>query len=147
MKPIRLVALTLLTFLVVFSVAIAAMSFVDRFTQADTIPAPASKDSDEIKMLQRVSADKAKEKEAWKDTISQNLQGLGTLNTKADKIGRTLNTTESNLKKVAGTPQTIEKVYRIDTSPRPVVIQVINPVTDRPVKVKRGLFQRLKVDQ
>lgn len=123
------------------------MSFATAFSQAnpalpvnkpDTAP---TVQADPVK-LSKINDEKTKAYEALKDSVSESLDAIGAVTkVKLNKVSNTLLITNKNLKNVESTSkdvQRIERVYRIDTSSRPVVITVIMPPPS-PVK-KRGFF-------
>lgn len=139
----------LVVMLVVFVMAgVTAFSTAVSGQNPDTLPkkemgkAPAK--SSPIKGLQDKIEQKDQENAAVKDSINQNLDELGQLKPEARKVSNTIKATQRNLKetilKSDGDVQAIEKIYRIDTSPRPVVIQIVYPVFEQPKK--KGLFKR-----
>lgn len=145
MKLTRLFAGSLLLFLIAFSVGICIMSFTT-YQEADTLPQTIVRpDSETVKLL-KLKAEKDKEGEMLKDSISKGIDELGTLGSKADKVNNTLSKTANTLKGVYNSNekdvQPIEKIYRIDTSPRPVVINVSAPY--QPSVRQKGFFRARK---
>jgi len=137
---LRVIAISLLTFIAGFTVIMCVFTITSAFSQADTIPVP-KKDSQVVELikLNRINSEKTVEYDAVKDTAARSLEDLSKLNVKADNIKQTLKSASDNLKKATAEKerdvQRIDKVYRIDTSPRPIVINVTNPY---PLPVKRN---------
>lgn len=140
--PLRVFAMALLIFLCVFTGAVFVLSFTSSFSQSDTTRGGAS--VSKTQELIKLNAEKSKEYEAQKDTANLILNDMGKLNPKADRLLNSITRTESNLKKLAANPAAmqIERTYRIDTSPRPVVIQLISPVPIPDIPRSKSWFRK-----
>lgn len=122
------------------------------FSQMDTL----SKKKDSLAVvlqrktvpeLKKISNQKDLERDLILDSIAQNFETLGNLKPSIEQTTKNFKVAENNLTetilKSDGDVQAIEKHYRIDTSPRPIVITVIYPVI-QPAKPKRRgwIFRR-----
>lgn len=139
---IRILPLAVLIFLGIFSFAITVMSFKTSHAQVDTLPGKPANNADSIAILEKINVQATKNYQASKDTTNLNLKAIGNLKPKVDQVRTTLSVAQQNLKGliIEKDVQTIEKVYRIDTSPRPVVI-IVNPYVV-PTKKPKSWFNR-----
>lgn len=131
--------------------AVSALSqgdtlFKSKKTKAKIDSVKQSLEDTPVKVLEVMSLQKDVERDLIKDSIAQNVENLGNLKPRAAEIKKTLKDTENNLRenilKADGDVQVIEKVYRIDTSPRPVVINVIYPPSTTLVRKRGWIFRR-----
>lgn len=146
MKTFSLAVLGVIAYFFVIGLLVAGAS---AFNQADTLPARSKEvktvDSTRHDYLEKKEALLDQRKDVLRDSIAQNLEKMGKLPPKTSKINTTLKVAETNLKqtilKSDGGVQSIETVYRIDTSPRPVVINVVFQ-TEQPAPKRKGLFRK-----
>lgn len=138
-------ALAILSILIYVFVLAGLSAISSAFSQVDTLPKKEVKKDTPIVILEKQMEKKDQENAAIKDTIAQNLVELGSLKPKAEQNNAIIKVAENNLRqtilKSDGDVQAIENVYRIDTSPRPVVIQVLYPTYETP-KRRGWLFKR-----
>lgn len=132
-----LLAVFVMTGISAFNVAVSGQN-PDTLPKKEMRKAPAK--TAPIQDLKDKIEKKDQENAAVKDSINQNLDELGQLKPEVKKVASTLKETKRNLKetilKSDGDVQAIEIVYRIDTSPRPVVINVVFP-SNEPLAKKR----------
>lgn len=143
----RLIPLFVLLFVCIFTIALCAMSFRKAFSQVDTTaPVKPMVKIDSTVQLEKKVVEAKKAYELSKDTVSSNLEDLGKLKPQAAQVRSTLKQATDNLKQAAATNavtekdvQRIERVYRFDTSARPVIINVhFHPTEYKP----RSWFKR-----
>lgn len=144
MKKLFLPAFGLLAYVAcvfTFTTISAAFSQMDTTSKKkDSLSAVLQKKT--VPELKKISSEKDLERDLILDSIAQNFETLGNLKPSIEQTTKNFKVAENNLTetilKSDGGVQAIEKHYRIDTSPRPIVINVIYPVYT-PVKYrKRG---------
>ena len=136
MKAFSISVLVVIIGLFVIGIISAATT---AYNQVDTLPsAKPKKEIPVSKPLERKEAVLDERRDMLKDSIAQGLEQLGKLPPRVQQMNATLKVAENNLKqtilKSDGDVQAIETVYRIDTSPRPVVIQIVYPTFEQPAK-------------
>lgn len=136
MKAFSISVLVVIIGLFVIGIISAATT---AYNQVDTLPsAKPKKEIPVSKPLERKEAVLDERRDMLKDSIAQGLEQLGKLPPRVQQMNATLKVAENNLKqtilKSDGDVQAIETVYRIDTSPRPVVIQIVYPTFEQPTK-------------
>lgn len=144
-------AITVLTLLTSFFLLVTVSAVSTAFNQIDTLTKKEVKKRSEkvpvdtpLVVLKQMSEQKDVDRDMLKDSIAQNLDALEKLVPKAQQNNAIIKVAENNLKetilKSDGGVQAIERTYRIDTSPRPVVIQVMFP--DNAPEPRKRWFRR-----